>query len=187
MKELAYFFCRESQQASAYIYIYGTCNAYHIFGQCPGIYVVTPGVTTRWFSYDGEEDTPRELYYNKNLSDMIQNWHTNAIYLNGILSTAWLPITTLNITIRVFKQYVCTMEIHTYTAGTILQTRKDDQFINHNHAKIFIFLYTIWSINYTYIHLHVNDVVSWILTDTSFIFCIGNFSRGFKLKSACIL
>ena len=71
MKELAYFFCRESQQASAYIYIYGTCNAYHIFGQCPGIYVVTPGVTTRWFSYDGEEDTPRELYYNKNLSDMI--------------------------------------------------------------------------------------------------------------------
>lgn len=132
--------------------------------------VVTPGVTTWWFSYDGEEDTPRELYCNKNLSDMIQNWHTNAIYLDGILSTAWLPIATLHITICVFQQYVCTVEIHTYTAGTILQTRKDDHFINHNHAKIFIVLYTIWSIIYTYIHLHVNDVVSWILTDTSFIF-----------------
>ena len=153
-----------------FTYLYGTCNAYHFLDNVQAYIIVTPGVTTRWFSYDGEEDTPRELYCNKNLSDMIQNWHTNAIYLDGILSTAWLPITTLHITIRVFQQYVCTMEIHTYTAGTILQTRKDDQFINHNHAKIFIFLYTMWSIIYTYIHLHVNDVVSWTLTDTLFIF-----------------
>ena len=95
MKELAYFFCRESQQASAYIlhtymelamlitfwtmsrhtllYIYGTCKAYHFLDNVQAYIIVTPGVTTRWFSYDGEEDTPRELYCNKNLSDMIQN------------------------------------------------------------------------------------------------------------------